>query len=141
AHGFLRRCSLRWPPFWPQRVTDATESECPGCSDGSRLCGAALHAAPRPGQESNKKPPRGGLFQLTSASQESVRVGPDFLLGEVHQDGEDDQEHEDLKTELLARFHLRFRRPRQEGGDVVGILRNRRRRAVVEGHLAVRERL
>src|SRR3954449_11058567 len=86
-----------------------------------------------------KKPPRGGFFILVS--RRSMRVGPDLLLGEVHQTGEDDQEDEDLESEALAGLHVWFGGPHQERGDVLGILRNGRRRAVVIGYLAIAERL
>jgi hypothetical protein len=71
----------------------------------------------------------------------SVVLSPDLLLGEVHQAREQDQEHEHLQADPLARFHVRLGGPHQEGGDVVGVLRDRGRRTVVERDLAVAQRL
>src|SRR3984957_663603 len=79
-----------------------------------------------------KKPPQGLLALMRSAS---MRVGPDLLLGEVHQPREDDQENENLQPEMLAGFHMRLGGPRQEGGDVVGVLRHGCRRPVAVGDL------
>src|ERR1700749_4463017 len=103
-----------------------SHSVIPGWSEGpdpeSRDSGSALRAS------RNDKSPLSGAFSnhidFTLISRPgSVRVGPDLLLREVHQEGEDDQHDENLEAELLARFHLRLRRPHQEGGDVVRILR------------------
>src|SRR5579871_2712061 len=90
-----------------------------------------------------EKPPFGGLpYSCMSCSNAtSVRVGPDLLLGEVHQAGKDDQEDEHLQAQALAFLHMRLGGPHQEGRNVVGILLHGRGRAVVEGHLTVRERL
>src|ERR1700757_4370803 len=80
---------------------------------------------------SNKKPPCGGLFAFSPHSAAALmRVGPDLLLGEVHEARKDDQENEHLHAQLLARLHVRLGRPHQEGRDVVGVLLDGRGRAV-----------
>src|SRR5579883_1929974 len=97
---------------------------------------ARCFASPRNGAQSKKAPT--GLFAFSSPSSATlVRVGPDLLLGEVHQAGKDDQEDEDLHAQPLAFLHVRLGRPHQEGRDVMGILLDGRGRAVIEGDLAV----
>src|SRR5260221_4086956 len=71
-----------------------------------------------------QKSPGGGFFQFTSSAPGSVGVGPDLLLGEVHQAREQDQEDEDLQAQTLAGLHMRLGGPHQEGGDVLGVLRD-----------------
>src|SRR5450432_189215 len=88
-----------------------------------------------------QKSPRRGLFKFASPAPASMRVGPDLLLGKIHQSREDDQEHEHLQAEALAGLHMRFPGPRQERGDVLGILRDGSRRAIVKRDLAIAQRL
>ena len=113
---------------------DRVHSEC--CAQ----CTSSSASRPRNDGLIQQKSPRRGFFNSRLATR-SVRVGPDLLLGEVHQARKQDQEHEHLHADPLARFHVRLRGPHQERRDVLGVLRNRRRRAVVEGHLAVAQRL
>jgi len=70
-----------------------------------------------------------------------MRVCPDLLLGEVQQARQHDQENHHLQAGALARLEMRLRGPHQERRDVLGVLLHRRRRAVVERHLTVAERL
>src|SRR4051812_7620070 len=84
----------------------------------------------------NKKAPE-GAFRFNGRWPRSVCVGPDLLLGEVKQSGENDQEDHHLQAELLARFEMRLRCPHQERRDVLGIVLDLLRGAVVIGHLIV----
>src|SRR5260370_42642856 len=115
-------------------------------SSGGFLCGPiGLHFGRcAAGMQSNKKSPRRGFFKFTSSLAEaaphphplpakkggarekegSMRVGPDLLLGKIHQSREDDQEHEDLQPKPLAVLHVWLRGPHQERGDVMRVLRN-----------------
>src|SRR5262249_16752341 len=59
-----------------------------------------------------------------------LHLVPDLLLGEVHEEREDDQEDHHLETDALALFQMRLRGPHQERGDIPGVLRDGLRRAV-----------
>ena len=70
-----------------------------------------------------------------------LHVAPDLLLGEVQQARQHDQEDHDLEANTLPRLHMRLGRPHQERRHVLGVLRERLRRAVLVGDAAVFHRL
>src|SRR5262245_14315355 len=67
-------------------------------------------------------------------------VVPHLLLGEVEQPRKHDQENEHLHADALPGLEVRLGGPHQEGGDVLGILLDRHRRAVGVVDALVRER-
>ena len=83
----------------------------------------------------SRGPRRGRCVQMR------MRLAPDLLLGEVEQPGEHDQKDHHLEADPLALVEMRLGRPHQEGGDVLAVLLDRLRRAVVVGDLAGEQRL
>src|SRR3984957_20889751 len=69
-----------------------------------------------------------------------VDVVPELLLGEVEQARHDHEIDQHLEADTLALVELRLGRPPQEGGDVLGVLIDRLRRAVGIAHDAVAQR-
>src|SRR5262244_464890 len=67
-------------------------------------------------------------------------VVPHLLLGEVKEPRQHDQENEHLYADALPGLEVRLGGPHQEGGDVLGILLDRHRRAVGVVDALVRER-
>src|SRR3954471_17045592 len=102
------RCTSQLAPFWRQSDDDAT----------TRRSAHSVVQASR----ATKKPRRGFSLDPPSFTRRSMGVGPDLLLGEVHQTGKDDQEDHDLHPHPLAIFEVRFGSPHQECGDVLGVL-------------------
>src|SRR4051794_22306901 len=88
-------------------------------------------------QPQRKRLPHGSLFDLVTSAP-SVRGGPDPLLGEIEQTGENGHENHDLKTDPLALLELRLGGPHQERSHVRRILINLLWRPVVISHLVVR---
>src|SRR5215475_5809541 len=67
-------------------------------------------------------------------------VVPHLLLGEVKEPRQHDQENEHLYADALSGLEVRLGGPHQEGGDVLGVLLDRHRRAVGVVDALVRER-
>ena len=98
--------------------------------------GFRLRCAPR--NDVQQKSPRPGAFSFPSSLDAAQCASAQtFFLVKYIRPAKMIRTTNTWKPMLLARFHVRLGGPHQEGGDVLGVLRNRRRRAVVEGHLAV----
>src|SRR5579862_2817091 len=70
----------------------------------------------------------------------SMDGGPHLLLGEVEQPRQHDEEDDDLEADALALHELGLRRPHQERRDVLRVLDQSLRRAVIVGHLPIGQR-
>src|SRR5512144_2414454 len=86
-------------------------------------------------------PDRPAASTRGSSSGSRLGVVPDFLLGEVHQACEHDQEDHHLQPDALALHEVRLGCPHQECRYVLRVLIERLRSTVIISYLAVLQRL
>src|ERR1043166_3079946 len=117
------------PPIMPSTALVMRLPKAKGPQRGPLYC--------KPAAASNR-----GLLRVLAVHELArlFHLVPDLFLREVQKTRQHDQEEDYLGADALARHHMRLGGPHQKGRNVLGILIERLRRAVVVFNLPVLQR-